>query len=264
MDKVIFESHAHYDDTSFDNDRDELLLQIQKQGIRTIVNVAASLESVKSTIKLAEKYPFVYAAIGVHPSETEELDDENFLWLRKQIQTKKIVAIGEIGLDYHWPEPEREIQKKWFIRQLQMAREENLPVIIHSREAAKDTLDIMKEVQEDRRTNKGVMHCFSYSKEVAQDILRMGYYVGIGGVVTFKNAKKMQEVVERLPLDRILLETDSPYLAPEPHRGTRNNSSYLSLVAKKIAEIKKITIEEVLQATTDNAEELFQIKENII
>ena len=255
---MIFESHAHYDDEKFDEDRDSLLSSMQENGIEYIVNVGSSLETTRKTIELTEKYPFVYGAVGVHPSDTAELDEENFAWLKSCCSLPKVVAVGEIGLDYYWDEPEREIQKKWFRRQLVLAMEEKLPVIIHSRDAAKDTMDIMKEMECEKIG--GVVHCFSYSKEIAREVLDMGFYLGIGGVVTFQNAKAIKEVVAFAPLDRILLETDSPYLAPVPHRGKRNSSLYIPLIAEEIARIKGIDYEEVIAVTNDNAKKMFHIQ----
>lgn len=255
---MIFESHAHYDDEAFDKDRDELLNSFLEKGIDKVINVGASLESCKSTIALTKEYPFIYGALGVHPSETGELDEENFRWLKKSCSLEKIVAVGEIGLDYHWKEPEPDIQKKWFERQLGLAREEKLPVIIHSREAAKDTLDIMKGMHAEDLG--GVIHCFSYTKETAAQYLDMDFYFGIGGVITFENARKLKEAVSYIPIEKILLETDSPYLAPQPNRGQRNSSLNIPYIAQAIAEIKGISYEEVLDVTHKNAEALFRIK----
>lgn len=251
---MIFESHAHYDDEAFDIDRDELLKSMPQQGIGGIVNVSASMRGVKDTLKLAEQYPFIYSAVGIHPDEVGCLNEETFLWLREQCDQKKVVAIGEIGLDYYWDKESHEIQKYWFERQLELAREKGLPVIIHSREAAQDTMDIMKAKAEGLQ---GVIHCFSYSPEMAKEYVKMGYYIGVGGVVTFKNARKLKETVEQIPLDRILLETDCPYLAPVPYRGKRNCSLYLTYVAEAIGEIKGITKEEVIEATDQNARTLY-------
>ncbi len=256
---MIFESHAHYDDDAFCEDRDTLLSSLAQQGITTVVNIAANLESCKTTLQLMEQYPFIYGAMGVHPSDTAELTEENFQWLKEQCSHEKVVAVGEIGLDYYWKEPETAIQKKWFERQLEMAREVKLPVVIHSRDAAKDTLDIMKEHHAEEIG--GVIHCFSYTKEMAKEYLNMNYYFGIGGVITFKNAKKLKEAVEYIPIEHILLETDSPYLAPEPNRGKRNSSLNLPYVAKEIAAIKKMEYEEVVRITEQNAKGLFQIVE---
>lgn len=256
---MIFESHAHYDDSAFDKDRDELLESLQEKGVEYVVNIGASIQTTKNTIALAEKYSFIYGAVGVHPSETDELDKEKLLWLKEQCANPKIVAVGEIGLDYYWDEPDRKIQKKWFERQLQMAREVNLPVIIHSRDAAKDTLDMMKDAEAEKIG--GVIHCFSYTKEIAREYLNMDFSFGIGGVATFQNAKKLKEAVEYIPMEKILLETDSPYLAPMPYRGKRNSSLYLSFIAEEIARIKGLTYEEVVSITAKNAKELFRISE---
>ncbi len=252
---MIFESHAHYDDEAFDDDREELLRSLQEYGIGTVINVGSSLESCKTTLELVRRYPFVYGAIGVHPEETTRLDEGNFEYLREWCVKDKIVAVGEIGLDYHWKEPDAKVQKKWFGEQLELAREMKLPVIIHSREAAKDTLDIMQSVHAGEIG--GVIHCYSYTKEMAREFLKMDYYFGIGGVVTFKNAKKLKEAVEYIPMDRILLETDSPYLSPEPNRGRRNSSLNLPYVAQEIAAIKGIGYEEVVAITEQNARTLF-------
>lgn len=252
---MIFESHAHYDDEVFDGDREALFSSLQERGIGTVVNIGASLSGSEATVKLAEEYPFIYGAVGVHPSEVEELNEESFARLREMCSHEKIVAVGETGLDYHYPEPEAALQKEWFERQLQLARETGLPVIIHSREAAKDTLDIMQSLHAEEIG--GVVHCFSYAKEMAREYLNMDYYFGIGGVITFKNAKKLKEAVEYIPIDKILLETDSPYLSPEPHRGERNSSLNLPYVAKEIAAIKGLSYEEVVERTEENARRLF-------
>lgn len=254
---MIFESHAHYDDEAFDADREELLVSLKEHGIGNVVNVGASLESCKITLQLMEKYPFIYGAMGVHPSETAELDEGSFIWLREQCSQDKVVAVGEIGLDYHWKDPETPVQKKWFGRQLELAREVGLPVIIHSREAAKDTLDMMQALHAEEMG--GVVHCYSYTKEMAREYLNMDYYFGIGGVITFRNSKKLKEAVEYIPLEKILLETDSPYLAPEPNRGKRNSSLNLPCIAEAVAQLKGVSYEEVVEVTRKNAEKLFSI-----
>ena len=255
---MIFETHAHYDDDAFDEDREELLSHMQDNGIETVVNIAASLHSVKTTMELTQKYQHVYGAVGVHPSEVEELNEENFAWMTNQAKSDKCLAVGEIGLDYHYPDPERDIQKKWFIRQMQMAKEIGKPVIIHSREAAADTMEILN--REEFKNIRGVMHCYSYTVETAKELMKLDYYFGIGGVVTFSNAKKLVEAVKYIPMDRILLETDCPYLAPTPHRGERNSSLYLPLVVEKIAEIKGISYDEVVDITCKNAKEFFNFR----
>lgn len=254
---MIFESHAHYDDTAFDGDREELLASLKEHGIGTVINVGASLAGCRMTEELMERYPFVYGAMGVHPSETAQLDEENFRWLRSLCSLDKTVAVGEIGLDYHWPDLEPAVQKVWFERQLELAREVELPVIIHSREAAKDTLDMMQAIRAGEIG--GVIHCYSYTKEMAREYLNMDFYFGIGGVITFQNAKKLKEAVEYIPMDRILLETDSPYLAPEPNRGKRNSSLNLPYIAQTIAQLKGITYDEVVEMTDANARNLFRL-----
>ena len=254
---MIIESHAHMDDSAFDEDRDSLILEIKNSGIEYMMNISASLTSIKTSIELAKKYDFIYSSVGVHPSETEELDKKNFKWLKEQVAFEKVKAIGEIGLDYYWQEPEKEIQQYWFREQLRLAHEVNLPVIIHSREAAADTYKIMKEEKADKLT--GVIHCFSYTKETARDYLNWNYYFGIGGVVTFQNAKKLKEAVEYIPIENIVLETDSPYLAPVPYRGKRNSSLNLPLIAQAIADLKGMDVEKVIQITTDNAKKLYRL-----
>ena len=253
---MIFDTHAHYDDEQFDEDREDLLASMKDHGIGIIVNVGASLRGCKESVELAEKYPFVYAAVGVHPDHTGDLNHETFLWLKQQSENEKVVAVGEIGLDYYWDNESHDVQKKWFIEQLNLAREKDLPVIIHSREAAADTLEIMKEYAQGL---SGIIHCFSYSKEMAAEYVKMGFYIGVGGVVTFKNAKKVKEVVEEVPLERIVLETDCPYLAPTPNRGKRNSSMNLIYVAEEIAKIKGITVEKVIEQTEKNAREVYRL-----
>lgn len=254
---MIFDTHAHYDDPSFDEDRDQLLAELTNHGIEAVVNIGASVKTSRSTLELTEKYPFIYGAIGVHPSETAELSDSFISWLKENAGHPKIVAVGEIGLDYYWDEPDRELQKYWFVRQLNLAREVELPVVIHSRDAAKDTLDIMKET----RCGEigGVIHCFSYGIDLAREYLDMGFYIGIGGVVTFKNGRKLKEVVEYVPMDRMVLETDCPYLSPEPLRGRRNSSLNLPYVAEAVSRIKGIPVEEVVSLTRNNALDLYRI-----
>lgn len=256
---MIFDTHAHYDDRQFENDRYSLLDSMKEAGIGTIVNNAADLESVETSLELAHRYDFVYAAVGVHPENAYELDDSKLLWLRDKSHDPKAVAIGEIGLDYHYPDnPDRDTQIKWFRAQLRLALEEELPVVIHSRDAAADTMEIMKEA-----ASKGIVadiHCYSYSPEQALEYVKMGFYIGVGGVVTFKNGKKLKQTVDKIPLDRILLETDCPYMAPEPFRGSRNSSVYLPYVVKAIADIKGVTPQEVIDITEQNARRFYGIR----
>lgn len=257
---MIFDSHAHYDDRAFDNDREEILECLPKAGIDGVVNAGASRESVKRSMELAKRFPHVYAAVGIHPEHAAQMEEADEDWMAGLLSHPKAVAVGEIGLDYYWNEPEREIQKECFIRQLHLARRTDKPVVVHSRDAAKDTLDIMRA--EYGAGNPAYIHCFSYSKETARAFLEMGCMIGIGGVVTFKNARKVKEAVSYLPMDRLLLETDCPYLAPVPHRGERNDSRYLTLVAERIAEIKGISPKEVEEITGRNARSFFRIKES--
>lgn len=273
---MIIDTHAHYDDKAFEEDREELLRSMVQsampqavvpqstmpQGdnaqttIHRIVNVGSSLGACRRTIGLMKEYDFIYGALGVHPTDSGELTEDDIQWLKEQCALEKCVAVGEIGLDYYWDEPEREIQKKWFARQLHLAKEVKLPVVIHSRDAAQDTVDIMKA--EHAEEIGGVIHCFSYGKELAKIFLDMGFFIGVGGVVTFNNGRKLKEVVEYVPLDRIVIETDCPYLAPVPFRGKRNDSRKLTHVVQQIAEIKGISVEEVEEATFRNAFKLYK------
>ena len=254
---MIFETHAHYDDERFAEDRDTLLASLPERGIGRIITVGSTLVSTKETLAIAQNYPYVYAAVGVHPSEIGDLNEETFAWLKEQTRQEKTVAVGEIGLDYYWDkEPEvQKAQRYWFKRQMELAREETLPVIIHSRDAAEDTMRLMQEIHAEEIP--GVIHCYSYSKEMALEFVKMGYRIGVGGVVTFKNARKLKETVEAVPMEAILLETDCPYMAPEPHRGTRNDSSNIPYVVNTIAQIKGISTDEVEQITWENAMRLF-------
>ncbi len=254
---MIFETHAHFDDEAFDEDRQQLLESMQEAGIGHIVNIGANMASSHASIALAHEYDFIYATVGVHPSDTAELDDGKLEELRTLSRDERCVAIGEIGLDYYWPEPDHDLQKNWFRRQITLAKEEKLPIVIHSRDAAADTMAILKE--ENAAENGGVVHCFSYSAEIAKQCVDMGFYIGVGGVITFKNGRRLKETVDMLPLENIILETDSPYLAPTPYRGKRNCSLYLPLVADAIAEIKGVPAEEVIRITEENARKMYRI-----
>lgn len=254
---MIFDTHAHYDDRQFEEDREELLGSMRENGVELIVDAGSDIASWDKIEQLTDRYPFIYGAIGVHPDEVGELDEEKMKRMEQLLAREKMVAVGEIGLDYYW-DKEPEVQQKqryWFVRQLALAQEADLPVIIHSRDAAEDTMQIMKKAREDGI--KGVIHCYSYSPEMAQEYVKMGYRIGVGGVVTFKNARKLVKTVEMIPLSSIVLETDCPYMAPEPHRGTRNDSRNIPYVIAKIAEIKGVSEEEVEQTTRENAFALF-------
>jgi TatD DNase family protein len=251
---MIFDSHAHYDDEAFDEDREEVLARIQVAGVNRVLNCGASLEGCFKTLELTKKYGFIYGAIGIHPQNAQELQG-NFNRIGDIFRDKKVRAVGEIGLDYYYEPVDRELQLKVFREQMDLARSIDMPVVIHDRDAHEDTLRVLKEFKGVR----GVLHCYSGSPEFAREVLKLDYYLGFTGVLTFKNAKKAVETVEILPLDRILVETDAPYMAPTPHRGKRNDSSYLVEVLRKMAEIRGITPHEMELITWKNASELFKI-----
>ena len=284
---MIFDTHAHYDDKAFDADRTQMLASLAEAGIGRVVDVGSTIESNAQVLALANAWPQVYAALGVHPSECGQLTDEILYHLEKQIAANryasgagdlaadasqpgmaadalhpetnagKVVAVGEIGLDYYWDDVDRETQKKWFIAQLEMAKRLDLPVVIHSREAAEDTFHIMKKYH--AGTTGGVIHCYSYSAEMAKEYVKLGYFIGVGGVLTFKNARKLKETVAQIPAESIVLETDCPYLAPVPHRGERNCSAYLPLVVKAAAELKELPEEKIERITWENAKRLYRM-----
>ncbi|MDT8717273.1 TatD family hydrolase [Clostridium sp. 19966] len=257
MDIKIFDSHAHYDDEKFDEDREKVIEAIQKSGVIGVLNCGASYAGAKKSAELANTYDMFYAAIGIHPENAYELNEEVLNEFRLLAQNPKIRAVGEIGLDYYYEEnPPRDIQKQAFINQMKLAEELKLPVVIHDRDAHEDTLNIIKQFP---KVN-GVVHCFSGSVEFAKQCLKEGYYIGITGVVTFKNAKKIVEVVREVPMDKILVETDCPYMAPTPNRGKRNQSDYIIYVMEKIAEIKEVTVEEISSNTIKNVKNLLNLK----
>lgn len=255
---MFFDTHAHYDDEKYDDDRDEVILRAYNMGVENILNVGINLDTSKKSIELARKYDFVYAAVGVHPHEIENLEQDYIERLEDLIHQNrhKIVAIGEIGLDYYYDFAPKDLQQKVFIEQINLAKKVGLPVAIHDRDAHGDTLDIIKQ----QGVTEGILHCFSGSPEMANEVLKQGLYIAIGGVVTFKNAKKMVDVVKNIPMDRLLIETDLPYLTPEPFRGKRNESAYLKYVVEKIAQIKGLPEYEIANITTNNAKKLFGIK----
>ena len=251
---IIFDTHAHYDDDSFYEDREAVLSQIKENGVVGILNCASSYESIDKTYNLTIENDFIYGALGIHPENADEFNDD----VEKEIielvnKNKKIIAIGEIGLDYYWEEnPSKEVQKEVFRRQMKLAETLNLPVIIHDRDAHGDTLEIMKEFP----NVKGIVHCFSGSVEFAVECIKLGYYIGVGGIVTFKNAKKIVEVVKQIPLESILVETDAPYMAPTPNRGKRNKSDYIAYIIEQIAQIKNLNPKEVNLAVNSNFKRL--------
>jgi len=257
---MIFDTHAHYDDEAFDEDRERVLSSLEENGVGLVVNICASRASLYRIAELVETYPFVYGAVGIHPDHAVELDEACMEEISRLADKEKIVAIGEIGLDYYWDTSPREVQKYWFERQLALALEKDLPVVIHSREATQETLAIMRQTyQASNGKLRGVIHCFSGSAEIAKEYTDMGFYIGVGGVVTFKNGKKLKEVVEAMPIEKLVIETDCPYLAPVPYRGKRNDSTLLSHVIEEIAALRGMTAEEVERVTEENARKLYRL-----
>lgn len=252
---MIFDTHAHYDDKQFNDDRDFVLNDLKNHNISYVLNAGCDIKTSKNSIKLADTYDFIYASVGFHPHSAKEFNESHILELENLASHKKVLAIGEIGLDYYYDNSPRDIQKQVFKTQLDIANKLNMPVVIHDRDAHKDCLDIICE----KKPEKLVYHCFSGSKEYADILVSKGYMMSFGGVLTFKNAKTAIEVIESVPIEHIMLETDCPYLSPVPHRGKRNDSRYLNLVVEKIAEIKNINYNDVCNITTKNAKEFFKI-----
>lgn len=255
MYKHIFDTHAHYDDFKFEEDRDAVLSELPANGVEYVVNCGCDLKSCKKSIEICESFDYFYCALGIHPSEINDNADAEFDEIKRLSDYEKCVAVGEIGLDYHYDFVPRDRQLVFFEKQLQFAAEKNLPVIVHDREAHEDTLTLLKKYR-----TKGVLHCFSGSVEMAKEIIKLGMYIGLGGAVTFKNARKPLEVAEYLPEDRLLLETDCPYMAPDPNRGKRCTSDMIALTAEKIAEVRKTDTQQLIDRTKQNAFELFSIK----
>ncbi len=251
----IFDTHSHYDDEKFNPDREELLGSLQSQGVSHIVSCGCDIETTKFNFDLSKKYDFLYFASGFHPECLEGATLDDLKIIEEYAKDKKCVAIGEIGLDYHWMSSTKEVQKEFFTAQIELAKKMDLPVIVHDREAHGDTLDILKETKP-----KGVVHCFSGSVEMAREIIKLDMYIGFNGVVTFNNARKSLEVAKEIPLDRLVLETDCPYLAPTPHRGKRNDSSLIPFVAERIGELLNIDAQELLDITSENAKRLYNLK----
>ncbi|SEP62787.1 TatD DNase family protein [Lachnospiraceae bacterium NE2001] len=273
----IFDTHAHYDDRAFDEDRNAILEgglfekqylgfetadenEVEKEYIVTnVANIGCSIKSSVVSADMAKKYDYMYAVVGVIPHHVADMTEDDIETLRTLArENEKVVAIGEIGLDYYYEEPSHELQHRWFVRQMELAKELGLPIVIHSRDAAQDTVELMKQAHAEEIG--GVVHCYSYSEEMSREFLKMGFFFGIGGVVTFKNSKKLKRAVESIPLDRIVLETDSPYLTPSPNRGKRNDSRYLPYVIHEIARLKGLTPEEVAETTYQNALRLYNLK----
>ncbi len=251
----LYDTHAHLDDSMFDKDRDAVIHKIQNSNVGLLNNIAADMESSRVSIKLAEEYDFIYATVGVHPSDVLSMTNHDIDELRKLSKHPKVVAIGEIGLDYHYDDADPDLQKYWFREQLDLARDLNMPVVIHDRDSKGECLSILKE----KNISCGVVHCFSGSAETAKEILKMGMHISFTGVVTFKNARRAIEALKVIPIERLLIETDSPYMAPEPFRGQRNDSSFVYRVAEKISEVKEIPLEDVIRITCENGMKLFGI-----
>jgi len=252
---MFFDTHTHLDDEKFDTDRDEVIASFADEGLTLAVNIGANIKTSAASIALAEKYDFIYAAVGVHPNDVGDMTDADLAQIEEWTKHPRVVAIGEIGLDYHYDEPDPEIQKEWFLKQLLLAKKLDMPYIIHDRDAHADVLEIIKKVD----YYKGVMHCFSGSAQMARQVTELGMYVSIAGQVTFKNANKVLSVAETVPLDKLLIETDSPYLTPEPYRGKRNNSGYVKYTAAKIAELRGMTTEEIAKITMENGKRFYNI-----
>ena len=255
---MLFDSHAHYNDEKFNDDRDELLSSMPENNVGLIMNSCSSLDEVPLIFDICEKYPFIYASVGIHPHEVENVTEDDMTRLKEYAKNSKVKAIGEIGLDYYYDFSPRDVQKKWFARQVEVAKELNMPVIIHDRDAHKDCMDILRDCNV--RETGGVFHCYAGSVEMAREILDWGMYIAFGGTLTFKNSVRPVEVAKYVPLDRIVIETDSPYLTPVPHRGKRNSSLYVHYVAEKLAEIRGMSAEEIENITYENAKRCFKME----
>ncbi len=254
---MLFDTHAHFDDPQFDSDRDEVIKSLADDGVTRVMNIGANMETSKKAIEIANKYDFIYATVGVHPCDTYDMTDEDIERLRIMAKNNpKVRAIGEIGLDYHFDDTKPDIQKEWFIKQLHLAKELNMPVVIHDRDSKGDAIEILKR----EGISNGVMHCFSGSAETARELVKMGFMISFTGVLTFKNARRAVEACRSIPIERLMIETDCPYMAPEPHRGERNYSGYVKYVARKMAEIKGLSYEETARITMENGLRFYGIE----
>jgi TatD DNase family protein len=254
---MLFDTHTHLNDDAFEQDREEVIRRAQEEGVSLLVNVGFNRVTIPQTMALAEKHDFIYAAVGWHPHDAKDMTEKDLAWIEELASHPKVVAIGEMGLDYHWDNSPREVQKEVFRKQIALAKKVKKPIIIHDRDAHRDVVDILKEEGADEVG--GIMHCFGGSVEIARECLDLNFYISFGGPLTFKNAKKPKEVAEQIPLDRLLIETDSPYLTPHPFRGKRNESSYVRLVAESLAELKGVSYEEICRVTMENGKRLFNI-----
>ena len=254
---MLFDTHAHFDDPQFDSDRDEVIKSLADDGVTRVMNIGANMETSKKAIEIANKYDFIYATVGVHPCDTYDMTDEDIERLRIMAKNNpKVRAIGEIGLDYHFDDTKPDIQKEWFIKQLHLAKELNMPVVIHDRDSKGDAIEILKR----EGISNGVMHCFSGSAETARELVKMGFMISFTGVLTFKNARRAVEACRSIPIERLMIETDCPYMAPEPHRGERNYSGYVKYVARKMTEIKGLSYEETARITMENGLRFYGIE----
>lgn len=254
---MLFDTHTHLNAEQFNEDREETIQRALDAGVKKMIVVGFDDETIKGAMALIEKYDFLYAAVGWHPVDAIDMTDDHLKWLEELSAHPKVVALGEMGLDYHWDKSPKEVQKDVFRKQIRLAKKVDLPIIIHTRESMQDTVDILKEEQ--ASDVGGIMHCYGGSLEIAKQCMDMNFYISFGGPVTFKNAKQPKEVAAEIPLDRLLVETDCPFLAPHPNRGKRNEPAYVQLVAEKIAELKQISYDELTEKTFDNAMRLFGI-----
>lgn len=256
---MLIDSHAHLDDKRFNPDRDILIKSLKENGVDLVLNIGADIKTSRASLDLAKKYDNIYAVVGVHPHSAKDLEGSDLSELRKMAKEDKVVAIGEIGLDFYYDNSPRDIQRKWFIRQVELAQELDMPIVIHSREASQETFDILKEASL-KKPLRGILHSYSGSYEMAMEYIKLGFYIAIGGPVTFKNARVPKEVAKKIPLDKLLIETDSPYLTPEPYRGKRNEPMYVKYVAKTIGELRNTSYEEIARATSENLLSLLGIE----
>ncbi|WP_313346094.1 TatD family hydrolase [Sedimentibacter sp.] len=259
MENKLIDSHAHLDDGRFDNDRTEIINKLKDNGIELFLNPGADLETSKKAVKLADEYSFIYAAVGCHPHDSKYMNDDTMNVFRELSKNENVIGIGEIGLDYYYDNSDRETQKIWFREQIRLANELDMPYIVHDRDAHEDLFKIMKE--EAKSNMRGVLHCYSGSVEMAKEFIKLGFYISLAGPVTFKKAKTPKMVAKEIPLDKLLIETDSPYLTPEPYRGKRNEPKFVRHVAEEIANIRNVSLDVIIESTNQNFKRLFRLKE---
>lgn len=255
---MLFDTHVHLNDAQFEEDLEEVIRRAQSAGVKNMTVVGFDRKTIERALELVEEYDFLYASVGWHPVDAIDMKEEDLVWIEELAAHPKVVALGEMGLDYHWDKSPKDIQQEVFRKQIRLAKKLKMPIIIHNRDAAQDIVNILKE--EEASEVGGIMHCFSGSVEIAKECMEMNFYISLGGPVTFKNAKKPKEVAQEVPMDRLLIETDCPYLAPHPNRGKRNEPAFVRLVAEQIAELKGISLEELAEATTRNAKKVFGIR----